>query len=389
MMKINVILKIVWLVMGVLLFFGITNLVFAANWDAFSSCDDAVSKVISDLSSSKNNNSYSVKFLTQNFCESMSNVKCNHDDDIFDANQSVFMTVLCDNVDKWDLFTKMDRWILLKTWFTQFGIFDYGFLDTEDGMSINFCDYNQSDMNGCDYSKQLPKLFDEIINDYFDVKQSDLYGVDTLKEEETNEDMANNFSKANFVGLEICDPDSDYYGKTCKTLKNYMWDVKNLLKSTNVIDVSKLIEWKDASICEKDFADNILYCGLLGDNIFPKGSFIDLVYNEYIRYRLFISYYSFELSVESRYSEFVDGTRSEKLDRNRDKVYNFTEQVTRSRWGMSLAFRSLAEISSSFAIHIWFLMYQEDAQIFMKNIAKIYPPVRTLYDKLRNVQKPE
>jgi hypothetical protein len=34
-------------------------------------------------------------------------------------------------------------------------------------------------------------------------------------------------------------------------------------------------------------------------------------------------------------------------------------------------------------------MYQEDAQIFMKNIAKIYPPVRTLYDKLRNVQKPE
>jgi hypothetical protein len=69
----------------------------------------------------------------------------------------------------------------------------------------------------------------------------------------------------------------------------------------------------------------------LGDDIFPKGSFIDLVYNEYTRYRLLISYYSYELSMQPKYSEFVEGNDREKLDRNRDKVYGFTEQVTRSR----------------------------------------------------------
>jgi len=31
-------------------------------------------------------------------------------------------------------------------------------------------------------------------------------------------------------------------------------------------------------------------------------------------------------------------------------------------------------------------MYQEDANMFMKELAKIYAPIRTLYDKLRNVQ---
>jgi hypothetical protein len=46
---------------------------------------------------------------------------------LFDANQSVFLTLLCDNVGRWNLFTKIDRKILLKTWFTQFGIFDYWF----------------------------------------------------------------------------------------------------------------------------------------------------------------------------------------------------------------------------------------------------------------------
>jgi hypothetical protein len=44
---------------------------------------------------------------------------------LFDANQSVFLTLLCDNVGRWNLFTKIDRKILLKTWFTQFGIFWY------------------------------------------------------------------------------------------------------------------------------------------------------------------------------------------------------------------------------------------------------------------------
>ena len=76
------------------------------------------------------------------------------------------------------------------------------------------------------------------------------------------------------------------------------------------------------------------------------------------------------------------------MDWNLDKIYSFREQVYRSREGVTMALRSLSEMSSSFALHVWFLMYQEDAKLFMKKLAKLYPPIRTLYDKLRNVQKP-
>jgi hypothetical protein len=224
-----------------------------------------------------------------------------------------------------------------------------------------------------------------------------LYWVDTLDKEKTSEAMANKYSLANFQWISeekwledgICDPDSQYYSKTCKTLKNYMWDVKNLLKSTNVIDVETLIDWKNPIMCEKQFFENILYCGLLWDDIFAKKRFVNTIYNEYMWYRLFVSYYTYEMSIEPWYSEFLDWDKWEKLDRNQEKIYSFREQVSRSRQWFSLALRSLSEISSSFAIHIWFLMYQEDVQLFMKNIAKIYPPIRTLYDKLRNVQKPD
>ena len=161
MMKINVILKIVWLIVSVLWFFGIANLTLAEN--AVPSCDMLISDEMGgsgmDLSSPAKNGIYSVKLLTQKFCESVSQLKCSHDDDLFDANQSVFLTLLCENVDKGDLYTKIDRDVLLKTGFTQFGISDYGFLDTEHGTSINFCSASESDMNGCDYWKQLPKMF--------------------------------------------------------------------------------------------------------------------------------------------------------------------------------------------------------------------------------------
>jgi len=49
----------------------------------------------------------------------------------------------------------------------------------------------------------------------------------------------------------------------------------------------------------------------------------------------------------------------------------------------------LSEISWTFPLHIGMVMYQEHANIFMKDLAKIYPPIRTLFDKFRNVQKTE
>jgi hypothetical protein len=42
-------------------------------------------------------------------------------------------------------------------------------------------------------------MFDEIINDYFNIKQADLYGVDVLSEDFDAEEFANKFSAHHFV----------------------------------------------------------------------------------------------------------------------------------------------------------------------------------------------
>jgi hypothetical protein len=39
-----------------------------------------------------------VRKLTQEFCGKIYNAQCTHDGDVFDANQSVFLSLLCDNV---------------------------------------------------------------------------------------------------------------------------------------------------------------------------------------------------------------------------------------------------------------------------------------------------
>jgi hypothetical protein len=59
------------------------------------------------------------------------------------------------------------------------------------------------------------------------------------------------------------------------------------------------------------------------------------------------------------------------------------------REALSSSLRTISEISQTFPLHIWLTMYQENAHIFMKELSKIYPPIRTLSDKLQNVQKAE
>ena len=377
--------------------------VFAGGW--MVSCESMISgsekMVWWDLSSKKKKN---VRAMTEQFCTMVSAAKCTHDGNLFDANQSVFTTLLCDNVWMGELFTGIVRiWeesVLMKTWFEQFGIYDYGFLDDSEWTDINFCDYRVNYMNGCNYAEHLPKMFDEIMNDFFNIKHADLYGVDSINDDITSEMVANKFANNKITWLwmpwtyekSICNPDNDYYGDTCKYLTNYMKNVKNLLNSTKIIDVGNLVDNKIGNVdevCTINFADNILYCSLLWDNITPEQSFLNAVYNEYLWYRLFISYYSYELSVESEFSELMNGDRIEKMRWNREKIYSFQEQMWRSRQAVSVALRSLSEISSSFSLHVWFLMYQEDSKIFMKRLSKLYPPIMTLFDKLRNVQKAE
>ena len=395
-MKVNINLKIVLLIF----ILGFVSMWFFVMADNYPSCatmivwnQDMKIPKLKLWNSSKN-----IRWLTQNFCTMISSSKCEHDWEFFDANQSIFLSLLCDNVWLNSLFTGVIRVgedsILLKTGFTQFGIYDYEYYYGDDYENksdyiskVDICYYSGSDMNGCDYSQHLPKLFNPIMNDFFNIKHADLYGVDDVSDSLTSENIANAFSKKNFWWLKLCDSTNDYYEDSCDYLKGYLKNVKNLLNTTKVINIENLLKWKKKDSCGKDRVNNILYCALLWDDITPEKSFLNVVYNEYLWYRLFISYYSYELSVVPDLSELTSKDISKKMELNREKIYSFQDQMFRSRQAVSMALRSLSEVSSSFALHVGFLMYQEDAKMFMKKLSKLYPPIMTLFDKLRNVQR--
>ena len=194
-------------------------------------------------------------------------------------------------------------------------------------------------------------------------------------------------SDENFL-IKICDPSNkQYYTKSCKYLSNYMKKANQLLIKTKVVDVKKLTEQNKNFDCDNKFSENILYCGLLGSDNNLSDNFLNLIYNEYLWYRLFMEYYSTNLSTNPDLSNLISNSNAEKLKDNKEKIIWLQQNNTKIKKALSDSLRTLSEIAQTFPLHIWFTMYQENANIFMKELSKIYPPIRTLADKLKNVQK--
>lgn len=325
--------------------------------------------------------------LTSWFCANIATLKCVSTGDwsavdYFDAFQSLFLTVLCNSVKQWNFYQTWSR-VLKKKSFIDFWIVSSETWITES------C-HRYRGMNSCNYAYYLPWIFNKIENDMFNVRQARFFGVNELSDSFNPEEAANQLSISimpwlsiqNWLNAWICDPNSDYYKSTCKTLKNYVKDAENLLKNTSVIDIEKLQELKDSADCENNPDHNILYCWLLWTN--SEYRFLNAVYNEYFWYRVFLSYYTSYINS----SDFVDGEQDnqDKYEENQERISLVQDQIIKSKTAITLSLRSLTEMTYSFPVHVGFLMYHEDAKLFMENSSKLYAPIRTLYDKLRNVQ---
>jgi hypothetical protein len=108
------------------------------------------------------------------------------------------------------------------------------------------------------------------------------------------------------------------------------------------------------------------------------------VYNELFFYRLFVGYYLLELQKNPGIlSQNVYNTNYSTITKK------FSAKYHRSQDALSLSLRMLRDTYMAYPFHIGFLMYQERLDGFGKLLAKITTPIYTLYDKLRNVQKPE
>lgn len=334
-------------------------------------------------------NSKDVHGLTSWFCANVASLKCidssdwENTADYFDASQSLFLTVLCNSVNIGIPYLSWNE-VLKKKSFLDF------WMVSSSTWVYEPC-HRSWRMNSCDYAYYLPQIFNKIENDMFNVRQARFFGVNELSDSFSTEEAANQFSISMmpwlniqpWLGAWICDSNSIYYKSTCKTLKNYVKDANNLLRNTKIIDIEKLQELKDSADCENHPDFNILYCWLLWTN--SEYRFLNAVYNEYFWYKLFLTYYSSYIN----WVGFLDAdykTQEEKYEKNQERISLINDQLSKSKTAITLSLRSLTEMTYSFPVHIGFLMYQEDAKFFMENSSKLYAPIRTLYDKLRNVQ---
>ncbi|MCX6824490.1 MAG: hypothetical protein NT085_05195 [candidate division SR1 bacterium] len=299
---------------------------------------------------------------------------------LYDAKQSAFVHLLCRNMNMPSPYFKDD-------YFKRTSFADLGFTDiTVD--TIDLCNPSSFD-NDCDLSVNIPNLFNSIMNDYVNMKQPNLYGM--IAESDKDDDMKNQiniFSSGYFDGVQICGANETRYPTTCKMMQGYIKNVRNVLSdvsifsTTGVLEMSKL-KAKTVSCDSITETTDIFYCGLYGEKGAKLTSFVNLAYNELFYYRLFMGYY---LSMIQTYPSLI--TNNTYMTDYNYILKTFSTQYMWSKDALSLSLKMMAGTYMAFPFHVGFSMYQEDLDGFGKAVARIAPPIYTLYDKLRNVQKP-
>ncbi len=296
---------------------------------------------------------------------------------VYNAKYSAFVHLLCSNI--WQsssYFAKSDAYFKRTTfaqlWFTDF-----------DADGNDLCAPWSMD-NSCNLSKNMPDLFNGILNDYVNIKQSSLYGdiVNYQDESDLEKNVVNPYSQ-DYFGLDVCD-DNHLHPKTCSMVKSYVKSVRNILSDVNIFNTTGILALTPTSNIPCSDSNNpeidIFYCGLKGS--WPSMmSFVNLSYNEIFYYRLFMGYYMIMLQ---KYPLLLpDYTSYDTI------LQNFSSQYIRSKSALSLSLRMMRDTYIAFPFHIGLTLYAEDLDGFGKSLARIAPPIYTLYDKLRNVQKSE
>ncbi len=321
----------------------------------------------------------SVKNIVENYCTAvLSSSPFTQNDFVYNAQQSAFVHLLCSNAGErsssfFSKSTYLTRTTFAQLWFET--------IVSDWSNEIEYCGFMD---NECDLATNLPKLFNDIISDYVNMKQTNIYGlIWNFETEQDIEDQVNIFSSGYFDGIEFCKKTDRTYPKTCSMVKWYVKNARNLLSDVRIFNVSWLLAQQPwlVSCDAKNSNYNLLFCGLYGNSHDSFVPFVNLTYNELFYYRLFMSYYF--ISLQKNPVILIQSTQNNNLD---TIVKKFSSEYMRSKNALSLTFRMLRDTNMAFPLHVGFSLYQEDINEFGKVLARIAPPIYTLYDKLRNVQ---
>ena len=135
-----------------------------------------------------------VRELTNYFCTQVQSFKCSdsndwsYSTDYFDASQSIFLSILCNSVWAWEGYVQVNSYLKKKD-FIDFGILSSSTWYQEDCYGLDA----YWSMNNCNYSYNLPLIFNKIMNDFFSIKQARNFWITGIVEEFKSEERANTF----------------------------------------------------------------------------------------------------------------------------------------------------------------------------------------------------
>ncbi|MDR0650008.1 MAG: hypothetical protein LBG59_00960 [Candidatus Peribacteria bacterium] len=235
----------------------------------------------------------------------------------------------------------------------------------------------------CDMSRYSFKIYTTLMSDIFKIKWAHMAGVRSTGESDTTARIAEVFQtyfKKKEADLSAFQKD---FPKTSSMIVKNQTHFQKSLSSVVMLDNDSLDASASKECSSPEVSVSVWKCGLHmnGDHGMNQ-HFLHLIYNEYLNYRIFIDYYTNQLS------------RAMKSDENgrenvtyRNELETLSVQRALLETSLKTALEEFGDFVNTYMLHIGLGWYQEALLEFRDKYAvKIVPPFYTLYQKLRNVQ---
>ena len=153
-----------------------------------------------------------------------------------------------------------------------------------------------------------------------------------------------------------------------------------------MLDAEKVIEQP----CEWPNKDNLMACAFSSHgSLFTStdwSAYQNLYLNELMFYTLFINYYTNQILDQVTYSPIRWGNYSFTAKRQQKEVRNMLQEMQIGYEAVYQTNRMLAQVYTSFPLHIALMAYLEDLVNYRNQLTKLYTPLHQLYYLRRNAQ---
>ena len=340
----------------------------------------------------------------------------------YDAKQSMFVYALCANMDQ-----ALDQPKYIQAFNTTYetpdGEFPFNLaLYIQEDVDLNEvwgipaqelletksqldgCDPT-SDMQGCNFGRILPEIFTTIMNDLSNLKLASMYGYNYGDDKESRELAIRDFATTYFGEAsqpEVpCNDDGYHYlryeslagnkahcmhPRTYNLLDSYLKAAKKFVRKTDMIDGEILMETQCG-----DPKTHLLGCALAATGGFfgvnDTQTFQNVILNELLWYKLFITFVGNELTTNANYQPFRLSGFGTEVDQMRREAQSLANEVTLAEQAVWQMLRLMSQRQVNFPIHIALMSYYEDLVRYRDLLARTYTPRHQLYYKFRNIQE--